>query len=553
MKLSIILLLLGFVDWSVQAVQPPRVSTLLGPVVGEVRRSSLLLKYEAYEGIPYARPPVKTLRFRPPKSARRWQQELDATQKSSVCMQYRSTEDGYKVVGDEDCLYLNVYARQQLITKPTLPVMVWIPGGAFQYSSGNEVSETRLMNRNIVLVTINYRLGPFGFLSTGDRIVPGNMGLKDQRMALRWVSDNIGFFGGDPRSVTIFGVDAGAASVHYHYMSPLSAGLFHRGISISGVALDPWPQTKRAPEKAKQLGALLDCPTSSSDKLVECLRDRPARNISETVAHFLGWLSNPIAPFGPVVERQKCPRPFINASPIEIMNRGDLLDVPWISGVVTEEGLFPGAEFVANDVLLEQLNDNWLYIAPYLLNYNDTVPLNQQNKVAELVREHYLQSKQISSDNVEPLIRMIGDRLFAVNFEKAAKLQAKVNKSPVWTYYYSYRAARSVSESISQSTKDFGVCHGDDVALVLDPVLSNTKKLLDTMMQNNLIDLYTSFAIKGTPKVGLSKWTQLDASSEKFSYLRIGRKGLLPLDTRMDSSNNFAESSFWSTIDFDEN
>ncbi|XP_076654247.1 venom carboxylesterase-6 [Halictus rubicundus] len=551
MKLSIILLLLGFVDWSLEIVQPPRVSTLLGPVVGVYRKSHLGLKYDAFEGIPYARPPVKKLRFRPPKSPRRWQQEFNATQKSSVCMQYRWTEDGNKVVGDEDCLYLNVYVRHQLVTKPTLPVMVWIHGGAFQYSSGNEVVESRLMNNEIVLVTINYRLGPFGFLSTGDRNVPGNMGLKDQSMALRWVSDNIGFFGGDPRSVTIFGVNAGAASVHYHYMSPLSAGLFHRGISISGVALDPWPQTKRAPEKAKQLGALLNCPTSPSAKLVACLRDRPARLIAQSVVDFLGWLYNPRTPFGPVVEKQKCPHPFINATPIEIMKRGDLLDVPWISGVVSEEGLYSAAEFVANNDLLEQLNDNWLDIAPYLLNYNDTIPLSQQKEVAQKAREHYLGSRRISSDSVEPLIHMIGDRLFAANFEKAAKLQAKVNKSPVWTYYYSHRGTRSVSESISQSTKNFGVSQGDDIGLVLDPILSDTKKLLDKTMQNKLIDLYTSFAIKGTPKVGLSKWTQLDASSETFSYLNI--KGPLAVNIRMASSSDFAEKSFWDTIDFQEN
>ncbi|XP_078045290.1 venom carboxylesterase-6 [Augochlora pura] len=548
MKLSLIILLLGFVDLSVQRTELVRVSTTSGPVVG-YRKT---LSYNAFEGIPYARPPVNKLRFRPPKPVRRWQEELNVTQKASVCVQNQRTENGNEVVGDEDCLYLNVYVRRQLITKPTLPVMVWIHGGAFQYSSGNEVDESVLMQKDIALVTINYRLGPFGFLSTGDRVVPGNMGLKDQSMALQWVLYNIEFFGGDPKSITIFGLNSGAASVHYHYMSPLSVGLFHRGISISGVALNPWSQTQRAREKARQLGALLHCSTNTSYSLVNCLRKQSAELISKAVLDLPGWLNNPIPHFGPVVEKQKCPYPFINASPIEIMNRGDLLDVPWLTSVTSGEGLYPAAEFVADDDLLEQLNENWQDIAPYLLNYNDTIPLSQQKEVAEKIRKHYLGSKEICSSTVGSLIQMIGDRLSTVNFAKAARLQAKVNKSPVWTYYYSYRATRSGSETISNSSKNFGVTQGDDIGIVLDPRLSNMKKVQigDRTMQNKMIELYTSFAAKGTPKIGLSRWKELNPSDASFSYLNI--KDSLHISA-MDSKYDFAEKSFWNTIDFDEN
>nr|XP_033321839.1 venom carboxylesterase-6-like [Megalopta genalis] len=545
MKLSLILLLLGFVDWSVQTIDLLRVSTISGPVVG-YRKSG----YNAYEGIPYARPPVKKLRFRPPKPAKRWRLELNATQKAADCVQNRWTENGYQVVGKEDCLYLNVYVRPQLITKPILPVMVWFQGGV--YSSGNEVDESLLMKANIALVVVNYRVGPLGFLSTGDYVVPGNMGLKDQSMALLWVSDNIAFFGGNPKSVTIFGLNSGAASVHYHYMSPLSAGLFHRGISISGVALDSWSQTEHAREKALRLGALLNCSTESSHCLVKCLRKRSVELILKTVAEIWLWLHNPFVPFGPVVEKQKCQHPFINATPIEIMTRGDLLDVPWIASITSGEGLYPAAEFVANDVLLKQLNDNWQDIAPYLLDYNDTLPPSQQKEVALKIRQHYLGSKQISSQTVEPLIQLIGDRLSAVNFEKAARLQAKVNKSPVWTYYYSYRATHSGSELISHSNKNFGVTPGDDIGLILDPVLSDIKllQLKDKTMQAKIFELYTSFAILGVPKIGLSKWKQVDPRDVSFNYLNIKNPLLV---SGMEASFDFAEKSFWETIDFDEN
>ncbi|XP_031840749.1 venom carboxylesterase-6 [Nomia melanderi] len=549
MKVSIVLVFLGIISLSSQKQEAPRVNTPLGSITGTLRKSHSNHKYESYEGIPYARPPVKSLRFRPPKPAKRWEHELFATKKGPVCMQYlMPSQNGSRVIGEEDCLYLNIYTPHRGNRKPLLPVMFWIHGGAFQFGSGNEADETRLMDRKIVLVTINYRLGPFGFLSTGDRVVLGNMGLKDQNVALRWVSDNIAYFGGDPKSVTIFGVSAGASSVHYHYMSTASAGLFQRGISISGVALDPWSQNKRAPERAKKLGALMDCPTHSSEKMVECLRNRPAHLISEAVGDFMVWLYNPSTPFAPVIERQKCPRPFIKASPIEIITKGEVLDVPWISGVVSEEGLYPAAEFIADEKLLRQLNDNWDNIAPYLLDYNDTIPLSRHKEVAEKARKHYLGSKEISSDTALPLTHMIGDRLFAVDFEKAVRAQAKVNKSPVWTYYYTYRATHSLSESLSHSNKNFGVSHTDDIYLVINPALANTKNFQDIRMQKRLIDFYTSFAIKGVPKIG-TKWREFEPEEERFRYLRISG----PRNISMSCSKNFGQKDFWNTIDFDEN
>lgn len=113
------------------------------------------------------------------------------------------------------------------------------------------------------------------------------MGLKDQSMALKWVHDNIEFFGGDPKKITLAGLSAGGASVHYHYMSPYSAGLFQNGISLSGTALMCWAQTENSLEKAKKLAALMGCPTDNSKSLIECLKYRPARSVVDAVDNFL--------------------------------------------------------------------------------------------------------------------------------------------------------------------------------------------------------------------------------------------------------------------------
>uniref|UniRef100_A0A1B6ECM7 Carboxylic ester hydrolase n=2 Tax=Clastoptera arizonana TaxID=38151 RepID=A0A1B6ECM7_9HEMI len=177
--------------------------------------------YVEFLGIPYAQPPVGPLRFKDPQPPKPIQGILYAHSPSSECLQSYGN-----VSGSEDCLYLNVYTPKLPHIGFTLkPVMVWIHGGAFKSGDGYSNSGPEfLVARDVLLVTFNYRVGIFGFLSLEDDILSGNYGLKDQTQALRWVQENIAQFGGDPKRVTIFGQSAGSACVHYHILSPLSKG-----------------------------------------------------------------------------------------------------------------------------------------------------------------------------------------------------------------------------------------------------------------------------------------------------------------------------------------
>ncbi|XP_003489627.1 venom carboxylesterase-6-like [Bombus impatiens] len=544
-KLSVIFFLLEFTNLSLQHEQIPKAKTVLGSVSGYYKESRSGKTYEAYEGIPYAEIPVGELRFEPPKPVQKWEYELPAKKKGSICIQYRTKPgaDGDTVSGCEDCLYMNIYVSLRNNTKTLLPVMFWIHGGAYQFGTGNDLDESHLMDKSVVLVTFNYRVGPFGFLSTGDNVVSGNMGLKDQSMALRWVSDNIENFGGNPKDVTLIGFSSGGMSVHYHYLSPLSAGLFQRGISISGTALNPRAQTKRASEKAKKLAAAVGCPTDSSSKMIACLKKRPPRLISQNVDKLLVWLNNPASPFGPVVEKQGS-SPFINRSPIEIITSGEVQDVPWITGVVGEDGIFQAADFVEDDDLLKYLNDNWDDIAPYLINYNDTISLCEHKQVAEEIRKYYLGSKKIDRNTVAPLIQMLSDRSYGVGMATAAKLHAEVNKNPVWSYYYTYK----IKEDLSFTTK-LGVAHGDDIYLVINKDASNMTNSEDLAMQQLLIDFYTSFAIEGKPRVGDAEWQSLKSGEDNLHYLHIADAK----NVKMESDGNFAQKKFWDTIKSHEN
>jgi para-nitrobenzyl esterase len=197
----------------------------------------------SFKGVPYAAPPVDSLRWRPPRPAPAWDSTLDATTYGALCMQRINPEDNGVGPGpaSEDCLTLNVWAPAE----PTgaLPVLFWIHGGGYVNGSGTAAlyDGTGLARQGAVVVTINYRLGRFGFFAhpalsaeAGEEAL-GNYGLMDQIAALQWVQDNIDAIGGDPDDVTIFGESAGGGSVTHLMISPMATGLFHKAIVQSGL------------------------------------------------------------------------------------------------------------------------------------------------------------------------------------------------------------------------------------------------------------------------------------------------------------------------------
>ncbi len=198
-----------------------------------------------FAGIRYAEPPVGPLRFAPPRPVGAWDEVATAEDFGTIAPQNASMMDalfgGQSEAWDEDCLFLNVWTPDTDPDEP-LPVMVWIHGGGFEMGSGSSplYDGTSFARDGVVLVTLNYRMGAFGFLELSgldpDRAGSGNLGLLDQVTALEWVRDHIAAFGGDPGSVTVFGESAGAMSLSLLLAAPRASGLFHRAIAQSGAA-----------------------------------------------------------------------------------------------------------------------------------------------------------------------------------------------------------------------------------------------------------------------------------------------------------------------------
>ena len=224
--------------------------TSSGYVIGYVSEDDASVR--VFLGVPYAEPPVGDLRFRPPQPATPPEVPIDALVEPPSCMQTPYREGSFYssplVEVSEDCLYLNIWTAAES-DNDRLPVMVWIHGGALTRGSGSLplYDGTALARKGVVAVTVNYRLGPFGYLAhpalsaESDEGTSGNYGVLDQVLALEWVRDNIATFGGDPGRVTIFGESAGAWSVNVLQASPLARGLFHRAIGQSGGFFDRLP------------------------------------------------------------------------------------------------------------------------------------------------------------------------------------------------------------------------------------------------------------------------------------------------------------------------
>ncbi|XP_069103815.1 pyrethroid hydrolase Ces2e-like [Argopecten irradians] len=223
-----------------------------------------------FKGIPYAKPPVGPLRFSKPVKQPPWSDTLNATEYKPGCIQ----SDPGNLPTSEDCLFLNVYVPSEVSAIANKTVMVWIHGGGYTSGAGSLYDGSFLaLHGDVIVVTLNYRLGVLGFFSTGDANARGNYGLWDQIEALKWVKSNIRNFGGNPDSVTLFGESAGAFSVSHLAIMPSNKGLFHRVIMQSG-SLGSFGSVIRYPaDAASNFGSFLQCSGSdNSELLLTCLR-----------------------------------------------------------------------------------------------------------------------------------------------------------------------------------------------------------------------------------------------------------------------------------------
>ncbi|XP_013878248.1 bile salt-activated lipase isoform X1 [Austrofundulus limnaeus] len=272
----LLLVLLGLGLNPASAAKLGVVQTEGGLVEGRSFSTGLFSSVEVFKGVPFADVPGK---WEKPKPHPGWSGILKATKYRDRCLQVTLLQT--KTRGSEDCLYLNIFVPHELSVSTSLPVMVYLFGGAFLLGASNDLAilgdslydGKEMADRGgVIVVTVNYRVGTLGFLSTGDSRLPGNYGLWDQHAAISWVRRNIRGFGGNPDNLTIFGQSAGAASVSFQMLSPYSKGLFRRAITQGGVALSPWALQKNPMALTKKIARKVGCWRTDEDEMLTCLK-----------------------------------------------------------------------------------------------------------------------------------------------------------------------------------------------------------------------------------------------------------------------------------------
>jgi para-nitrobenzyl esterase len=443
---------------------PITVTTPDGPLEGETDGDVKL-----FRGIPYARPPVGDLRFAPPEPVEPWQETLAANAFKPACSQLSIDGKEFNTSSSEDCLYLNVWAPEG---DGPFPVMFWIPGGGYIIGSGaqSEFDGQHLAEqREVVVVTINYRLAAFGFLGHPAlreiEGTTGNFGLLDQREALRWVQRNIASFGGDPQNVTVFGESAGGGSTAMHLISPGSEGLFHRAILESAPATCfPMPTREESEAQARELSDALGCEGSASD-MVQCLRAASMLDVLEALPpndHFVfgegvGWW--------PVVDGEVIP-----AQPVDLFASGTSSDIPIIIGANSDEAraLFPKPGTVQGE------DDARSILAEFL-------PAEQIDQV--------LGFYSLGSDPQEVMIQIMTD-MFICDSRRVARLHTMAGGT-AYQYHFTFGFYDDVIGGGAFHTAEIPFVFGNALGVPIPPA--------GIPLKNAVQGYWSSFARTGSP------------------------------------------------------
>ena len=515
----------------------PVAQTKLGMLWGTVEESRAGRRILAFRGVRHLQPPVGPLRFRPPVFAPRWDGIVEAKANGHMCPQHLANKPDIWV-GEEDCLWLNVFTRD-LVTSKRRPVLVWIHGGSFARGGAAEYDPDYLLDQDIVLVTIQYRLGMFGFLSTESGEAGGNYGMLDQVAALQWVKQNIAAFSGDPGRVTVAGQQAGGASVHYHLLSPLSRGLFHRAVSMSGTALCWWATIKRPLEKAQKLARLLECPYDNATRLLDCVREKPMFDLMNTHPNFYSWkhleqTQEPLTAWSPRVDPEAA-LSFLPNEPIDLMSGGNFQHVPWMVGLTDDEGATRSAAFFADPAGVKEFEENFEKFGPLMFGFHDG-QAEAPKVMAKKVKDFYLGDAAMDQSVAGNLVDAISDSSYAHPIDTAAKIHAMKSAAPVFVYHFGYRGKHSLANVkpneyppvLYQPEHHYGVGNGDDLMYLFPVHLGIFRPFpsADIMFSHRVVELLTSFAASGKPEFGRGEdeppfdWKPADPNN--IAHLNIG-------------------------------
>ncbi|CAH1787164.1 unnamed protein product [Owenia fusiformis] len=486
-----------------------------------------------FRNIPYAAPPIGDLRFKPPQKNKPWSGVRDATEKAPECPQNAAMSDILKDAGwpveatrpmNEDCLRLDVFTPT-LNEKAKLPVMVWIHGGGLMMGSNRMYDGTVLAATDVVVVTINYRLGILAWLSTGDEDAPGNVGFLDQIQALKWVKENIESFGGDPDKVTIFGQSAGGASVVALCISSLGEGLFSRAIAQSGSLLysDFLQPAESVRSAITELAKAVDCnETGNNKEIITCLRSKTYEDLANAPPpESIGYW-----PFLPIYNdtfMPKHPQDMVRESDVQAHIKS--LDI--MTGITENEGyLVSGVttapHFSKNKTRETMFQDLKHFIQ--MLSMPDPSDEEAYERLVKALNEKYLpQENPTDDDLILAMSRLTGDQMLTIPTLRSANKFKEIGAN-----VFVYELNHSPLQLNQGRPKYIKADHGDDLCYMFgfskNPL--NTEATIiwnddDLILEKQMLKYWTNFAKTGNPNGGdLLEWPNFSTDNHEAISLR---------------------------------
>ncbi|KAH3811379.1 acetylcholinesterase-like isoform X1 [Dreissena polymorpha] len=546
----------------------PIKQTTKGKVQG-LRMKVGTAEVDIYYGIPYAKPPLGNLRFRHPVPVDHWTGLLNATVRPNACFQPTSDHVFPNFEGaqvwlpntnvSEDCLYLNVYVPNTPNNGHSVygkDVMVWIFGGGFYAGSAVlDVYDGRYLaaENDIIIVTIQYRLGSLGFLAMYHPEAPGNAGLFDQVLALDWVQQDIHNFGGNPRSVTLFGESAGAVSVGMHMLSPLSLGKFHKVILQSGAPHAAWAilSDKEAKNRSRKLAKSLNCGNFSNflevPDIIECLRGVPALNITYSDWEGITDFGVVRFPFVPIVDGS-----FLTEAPEKSIKSKNFKKCPVLLGHNTNEAFYwllyysngnyfnkdSEPKFTQNE-FDRQLDD--------LFSYHPFYPKELNSFGKEAIKFQYRNwlNPNDQAMNAWQLDMAVGDFNFICPTVDFALLTSEAGSS-VYYYVFEHRS------SVHLWPNWMGVLHGDEINFVFGEPENISKGYTheEVTFSRKIMRYWTNFAKTGDPNrrpghVSMDEWPLFNNVTREHLILRPELINRVDKSRAIGRGSRANECAFW--------
>lgn len=496
---------------------------------GDVRGSSTTdggIRIRIFKGIPYAAPPVGEFRWKEPRPAVAWEGVRDATEPGAHCVQGPIFGDiTFPRPASEDCLNLNIWTPAAG-ANDRLPVMVWIHGGGFQAGAGAEPRHDgeAFARKGVVLVTVNYRLGVFGFLAHPEltresgRNASGNYGLMDQIAALRWVKENIAAFGGDPGNVTIFGESAGSLAVSALMASPLAAGLFQKAIGESGAYFSgPSGTLPLQPLQASEQRGTTFAASIGAESLA-ALRAKSPDELLAAALKTRPW-------FAPSVDGYVL-REDVHAT----YAAGKQAHVPLLAG-------WNADEIRAGIVLGKQ--------KPTAQSFADDVRKRFGDQ-AEAVLKVYQSSTDAAA--LEAAAALASDMFIGHATWKWIEIHAQTGRAAVYRYSFDRKipvAPGTKVMGVAATSKDIGARHAGEIEYVfgtLESVKNVTWEASDRKLSDAMTTYWANFARTGDPNgPGLPKWPRYDVSGRILHLDETIRDGADPLRARYQALDAYVE------------